>query len=85
MQRSRREDRVDGLVEVEVQRVLAPQLGAVAEPATRERDHVRRRVHGQYAATWNELQQRLRNSSGAAADVEHGCVLRDARQPCEHL
>ena len=85
VQRGRREDRVHGLVQVEVQCVLAPHLGAVAEPVASERDHVRRGVKGQHSASWHERQQSLCHPPGAASDVEHRCVRRDALQPREHL
>jgi hypothetical protein len=40
LQRGRREDLTDGLVDVEVQHVLAPHVDVLAELATRERDKV---------------------------------------------
>jgi len=85
VQRRGREDRVYRLVQVQVQRVLAPHLRAVAEPPAREREHVRRGVQGQHTTSWHECQQRLGHAPGAAADVKHLGVLRDPLQSCEDL
>jgi hypothetical protein len=50
VRRRRRDDRVDRLVQIEVEHVLAPHLRAVAESPARKRHHVRRGVHGEDTA-----------------------------------
>ena len=78
-------DRVDGLVELELECVLAPHPGAIAEPLAREGDHVRGGVQGQHAAAGDEGQQRLGHPPGAAADVEHRRVRCDPLEAGEHV
>ena len=83
--RRRRDDRVDRLVQLKVEHILAPHVCAVAEAPARECNHLRRRVHGQHASPWHECQQRLGDAPGAAADVHHCGVVRDPLEPCEDL
>lgn len=65
MKRRCREDRIDGLVELQVEHVLAPHLGAVAQPLARERHHVVRRVDGQHAPSRHDREERLRDATCA--------------------
>jgi hypothetical protein len=79
VKRRRRDDRVNRLIEVE--HVLAPDLCAVAEPTTRKRHHVSRRVDRQHAAFRHACQQCLRDAPGAATDIQHRRVRRNAVEP----
>lgn len=85
VQGRRRDDHIDWRVQVEVEDVLTPHLGAVAEPRSRECDHVCRRVDRQHAASRHERQQRLGHATRAAADIKQSGVARDAAEPGQHV
>jgi hypothetical protein len=87
VQRRGREDHVHRLVEVEVEvePVLAPHLGAVAQPIAGERHHVRRRVDRQHAASRDKVEQRLGDAAGAAAHIEHRGIRSDPPEPGQDI
>ena len=79
-----REDRVDGLVEVELEQVADAQVRVRPEPLAGGVDHRGRLVDRDHAPARQALDQRLRDPPGAAAGVEHGLIAAQL-QPLEHL
>ena len=72
--------------EIEIEHVLAPHLGAIAETRARQRHHVGRGIQREHTAPRHERQQRLGDPPGPAADVQDACVRSDpALDAREHL
>ncbi len=70
----RREDRVERLLELELEQVAHVQLGPVAETSSRRFDHRGRLVHTDHATARKALEQRLRHTARSAAGVEHRLI-----------
>ena len=84
MEGRRGEDRVDGLVQLELEQVLHADVGLLAESAPCRLHHRGRLVDGDHAAAGQPLTQRLGDPSGPAARVEHD-LLAGQLEPLEHL
>jgi hypothetical protein len=84
MQGCRRDDRVDRSIELEIQHVLTPDLGAIAEPRAPARPSPTC-VQCEHATPREEREERLRDAPGPAADIQHRRVRRDARDAGQYL
>ena len=84
VERRGREDRVDRLVQLELEQVGGEHLDARAEPLARLRHHRRRPVDRDDLAARQALDQRGGHAAGAAAGVEHALVAAQL-EPVEHL
>jgi hypothetical protein len=78
VQRRRRDDRVDGLIEDQAQHVLAPDPRAIPQTLAGQVDHLLGGVDGQDTPVRDELEHRFGHAACAAPDVEHRRVLGNA-------
>ncbi len=78
-----REDRVDGLAELQLEQVADTQVSVRPEPLAGGVDHRGRLVDRDHAPAREPLDQRLRDAPGAAAGVEHGLIAPQL-EPFEH-
>ncbi len=83
VKRGGRQDRVDGLVQLQLQQIRSADVRVGAQPLAGGSDHRLGHVHRDHPSARQPLHQRLGDPARAAAGVEHRLVAGE-RQPVEH-